>query len=121
MYKMLVALLAIAITMTACNGNEPDANKDEVSGSNQQQVHSQPADSVNAKWSSLPEYDTIIQQIDNQDYEFREVTDNEGKRILLLVDPDGNEQYKSIFIKETNRLKIIKIDGEGEIFNRVLD
>ncbi|OAB44657.1 hypothetical protein [Paenibacillus antarcticus] len=84
-------------------------------------AQNQSKESINQEeWSSLPEYDTIIQQIDKEDYNFKTVTDNEGKRILLLIDQGGVEQYKTIYIKNTSRLKIIKIDGEGQIFNEVL-
>ncbi|KAA0566569.1 hypothetical protein F0342_00500 [Bacillus sp. CH30_1T] len=61
--------------------------------------------------------------IESYEYErvsFQNVTDNEGKRVLLLIDKNGVEQYKTIFIKNTSRLKIIKIN-EGQIFNEILD
>lgn len=73
------------------------------------------------EWSSLPEYDTIIQNIDNKDYTFETVTDNEDKRILLLSNEDGKEQYKTIYVKKTKRLKIIDVDGEGQIYNGVIE
>jgi len=73
------------------------------------------------EWSSLPEYDAIMQNIDDKDYTFKAVTDNQGKRILLLANEDGKEQYKTIFIKNTSLLKIIRLDGNKQIFNAVLE
>lgn len=47
------------------------------------------------------------------------VTDNDGKRVLLFVDNNGETKYKSIFVKKTNHLKIIKMDG-GLVYNGAL-
>lgn len=58
--------------------------------------------------------------MDNEYYNFQTVTDNEGKRILLLLDDEGTEQYKSIFIKKTKRLKIIDLANDREIFNDLI-
>lgn len=73
----------------------------------------------NDEWASLPEYNKTAEVINNQDYTVQTVTDNAGKRILLFVDNTGKEQYKSIFIKDTNRLKIIDLNG-GQIFNGII-
>ncbi|MCK2006094.1 hypothetical protein MZM54_32775 [[Brevibacterium] frigoritolerans] len=138
MYKMIITLIAAATMLTACNSNGEDKNNNEVTEKNEQtegeqevrqeneqskeNVQNQSKESVNhEEWTSLPEYNHIIEQIDNKDYNFQTVTDNEGKRVLLLIDKNGVEQYKTIFIKNTSRLKIININGEGQIFNEILD
>lgn len=69
--------------------------------------------------ASFPEYSKTLEQIDDQDYKVQKVTDNEGKRVLLLVDNNGKEQYKTIFIKKTNMLKIIDLD-KGQIFSGII-
>ncbi|KRF60590.1 hypothetical protein ASG99_26515 [Bacillus sp. Soil768D1] len=69
--------------------------------------------------SPLPEYGKIIEQIGNEDYNFNKETDNDNKRVFL-IDLKGEKQYKTIFVKNTNRLKIVKINGGGEIFNEVI-
>lgn len=113
----------------ADNSNDVQGNQQsvqtQVKQNDKQEVNQEDKEPVKEEtshdqWSSLPEYDTIMQNIDLKDVIFKTLTDNEGKRILLLSDEDGREKYKSIFIKKTNRLKIIKIDGEGQIFNGVL-
>lgn len=108
MYKSIIALIAAATMLTACNNNGVDENSTEVTEESVKQE----------KEASLPEYDKIIELIDNPDFTFRTVTDNEDKRILFLVDKNGKKKYKSIFVKNTNRLKIIKINRqEGLVFN----
>ncbi|MFF3099879.1 hypothetical protein [Viridibacillus arvi] len=135
MNKTIITLIAIAtmLTATACNSNGVNKTNNEVTEKNEQsaqteggqevqQEHEQSKEKTNhEEWTSLPEYNYIIEQIDNKDYNFQTVTDNEGKRVLLLIDKNGVEQYKTIFIKNTSRLKIIKLDGEGQIFNEILD
>ncbi|MFJ7931383.1 hypothetical protein [Peribacillus sp. NPDC096448] len=71
------------------------------------------------KWSSLPEYDKITEQIGNENYTFNKETDNDGKRVFL-IELNGEKQYKTVFVKNTNRLKIIKINGGGEIYNGII-
>lgn len=62
--------------------------------------------------SSYPELDVIAKQIDKvQDYKIQTVIDHKGKRILLFVDQNGKKQYKTIFVKNTHRLKIIELNG----------
>ncbi|MET3320993.1 UNVERIFIED_ORG: hypothetical protein ABIC97_004094 [Peribacillus simplex] len=133
MYKSMIALVAAATMLTACNSNETDENSKEVTEKSEQPVQTadeqeaqnEPAQNETTpiadheKWSSLPEYGQIIKQIGNEDYHFNKETDNDNKR-ALLIDLKGEKQYKTIFVKNTNRLRIVKINGGGEIFNEVI-
>ncbi|PYY31114.1 hypothetical protein [Paenibacillus illinoisensis] len=128
MNRLLMILIAAATMLTACQSNQTDTGNS--SGSNEQSAQTETAQSNNepteestsqSEWSSLPEYDTIIREVDSQDYTFRTVTDNKNERILILTNQDGEEKYKTIFIKNTSRLKIIDIDGGGQLFNDVLE
>jgi len=128
MNRLLIILIAAATMLTACQSNQTDAGNP--SGSSEPSAQTETAQPNNepteestsqSEWSSLPEYDTIIREVDSQDYTFRTVTDNENERILLLTNQDGEEKYKTIFIKNTSRLKIIDIDGGGQLFNDVLE
>ncbi|MFL0365910.1 hypothetical protein [Bacillus sp. PK3_68] len=140
MFKTFIAFIAAASMLTACNSNEAHKDNNESTPKNEEvlqteniqeerqeneqpteQAQNQSAESVNhEEWSSLPEYNKIIEQIGDKDNRFQTVTDNEGKRILLIKDENGEEQYKTIFIKNTSRLKIIKVNGGGQIFNGTL-
>ncbi|WP_242145401.1 MULTISPECIES: hypothetical protein [unclassified Bacillus cereus group] len=146
MYKIIFALIAILTVLTACNRAEPakdnhdvtvkkeessqqekkdiEQTKDEKTTEqvkeeeSKEQSENNPTENENhEKWASLPEYNKIVEQIGSEDYNFQTVTDNEGKRVLHILDKDGQKQYKTIFVKNTNRLKIIKIKGGGMIFN----
>lgn len=115
MYKPLIALVASAALLTACSAEEAAADQSAAateSGSLE--------DAKQQDWALLPEYDTIIDMVGDQSLVFEMVEDNQGKRVLLMVESDGTEQYKTIFVKKTNRLKIIEIDGQGLLFNDIL-
>ncbi|ETT86463.1 hypothetical protein MKZ08_11095 [Viridibacillus sp. FSL R5-0477] len=135
MNKTIITLIAVAIMLTACNSKGEDKNNNEVTEKNEQLSQTEGGQEVrqendqnqsnessnHEESTSLPEYNNIIEQIDNKEFNFQTITDNEGKRVLLLIDKNGVEQYKSIYIKYTNRLKIIKINGEGLIFNEIIE
>ncbi|EPY07502.1 hypothetical protein PAALTS15_09334 [Paenibacillus alvei TS-15] len=140
MFRIIIILITAATLITACNSNEAAKDNREVIIENQESVTTdgKHGDQQNEKkfeqapnqsnesedhkkWASLPEYNKIVEQIGSEDYEFETETDNKGKRVLLIADKDGNKQYKTIYIKNTKRLKIIKIKGEGLLFNGILD
>ena len=115
MYKSLSILMASAFMLTACNSNETEKNDEQPAQTEQKEVEAYDHE----KHASLPEYDTIIEQIGNKDYTFNKETDNDDKRVFL-IELDGEKQYKTIFVKQTKRLKIVKINGGGEIFNKTI-
>ncbi|AWP29463.1 MULTISPECIES: hypothetical protein [unclassified Paenibacillus] len=129
MNKMLLIVITAATLLTACQSNPAD-NDGNATGNNEQSAQTETSQQNNESaeesldhgaWSALPEYDVIVRNIDSQDYTFRTVTDNKNERILLLTNPDGEEKYKTIFIKNTSRLKIIDVDGGGQLFNDILE
>ncbi|WP_404452204.1 hypothetical protein LG329_17900 [Virgibacillus necropolis] len=69
--------------------------------------------------SNLPESDALNDQVELADYETQVVGDNAHNRVILLIDENGQAQYKSILVKDANRLKIIDFD-KGLVFNRIL-
>ncbi|MFD0960142.1 hypothetical protein [Paenibacillus chungangensis] len=116
MYLKMITFLAAAAIMTACA-----SNGEQIPNSQPKAEVSDPLNvsSSDGQYASLPEYDTIMKHLDEKDYSFNTVTDNEGTRILL-IELDGAEQYKTIFVKHTNRLKIIQLDGDKQLYNDIL-
>ncbi|WP_281863270.1 hypothetical protein [Planomicrobium okeanokoites] len=43
-------------------------------------------------------------------------TDNPGNRVMFLLDENGEKRYKTIFVKYNSYLKIIDLDGGGEVY-----
>lgn len=75
------------------------------------QKPAQPASTI----SSLPEYKTLAAHVDMSGLAPAVVSDNYNNRTILLKDANGRGQYKSIFVKRTNMLKIVDLNG-GQIF-----
>ncbi|MFJ7406182.1 MULTISPECIES: hypothetical protein [unclassified Lysinibacillus] len=139
MFKKMIIFSAVVTMLAACSNNEvtekneatnQDTSHQQEQGKNQIEQPIQPEQNVQgedkenidlSEWTSLPEYSKIHEQINNKDdIHFEKVTDTSDKRILLIIDENGTKLYKSIFIKNTNRLKIINIKDGGQIFNEVL-
>ncbi|KZE37526.1 hypothetical protein AV656_13285 [Bhargavaea cecembensis] len=66
--------------------------------------------------SQYPEINKIESIIDTNGLTPEIVVDNYGKRILLFMDTSGQPIYKTIFIKRTNMLKVIDLDG-GQLYH----
>lgn len=69
--------------------------------------------------SALPEYATLASVVNVDNYKLQVVEDNTNKRVITLSDDFGRLQYKSIFVKNTNSLKVIDTRG-GQIFYGVV-
>ncbi|MCT1902582.1 hypothetical protein [Oceanobacillus sojae] len=68
---------------------------------------------------ALKEIEVIQNQIPSGKDSVQVVEDNPHKRILFIGDDANQKKYKTIFIKDTNRLKIIDLNG-GQIFNEII-
>ncbi|WP_217586027.1 hypothetical protein [Lentibacillus saliphilus] len=67
----------------------------------------------------LLEYDTLDDIVEADDFNAQVVENNAHKRVIVLTDDNGQPQFKSIFVKDTNRLKIIDFKA-GLVFDQIL-
>lgn len=65
--------------------------------------------------SSLPEYSKLASVVDLDGLTPVMVEDNHNNRVIVLKGENGHGEYKSIFVKRTNMLKVIDLDG-GQIY-----
>lgn len=121
MYKPLLATFAAAAILTACSSGESIADNSAIENEQSfKSIQSESAKNTELQdLASLPEFTVIDEKIGADSLEFEIVSNSPGKRILLLN--SGSKEYKSIFVKETKRLKIIDLDGEGLVFNDILE
>lgn len=73
----------------------------------------------NTSAGMYPESDLLDEQVDADDYQMQIVKNTSHIRIIVLRDENGQAQYKSIFMKNTNILEMIDLD-QGLIFKGVL-
>ncbi len=67
--------------------------------------------------AAFDEYNMIVEQVNTDGLTFQLSTDNQGNRIMLLVDENGKKQYKTIFVKYDKHLKIIDVNKGGLVYN----
>src|SRR5699024_4258989 len=67
----------------------------------------------------LLEYDTLDDVVGADDFNAQIVENNNHKRVILLKGDNGQPQFKSIYVKDTNRLKVIDFK-DGLVLNQIL-
>ncbi|KAB8138142.1 hypothetical protein F9U64_06260 [Gracilibacillus oryzae] len=107
--KQRIILLCLLIAgLTACDEGQIDGQK-----YTEESKQALTAD-------QFQEYHILNQTIDLQNLTQIIVEDNASKRVILFETELGEEIYKSIYIKETSRLKIIHLGEKGLIFNETI-
>ena len=69
--------------------------------------------------SDYPELSTLQEMIDLETVESYLITDNPGTRVIVFVE-DGEQAYKSIYIKSDNRLKLVDFEANELILDEEL-
>ncbi|MBM6615071.1 hypothetical protein JTF06_09255 [Desemzia sp. RIT804] len=112
---MKLLLLALTLLMFAgCGDEEFEApGNNEVTTSSEiveeefEQVPEEDYESADPiQATDYPELSAIQEEIDLDTVEGHLVTDNPGTRVIIFVE-DGQQAYKSIYIKSDNRLKLV--------------
>ncbi|AQU78503.1 MULTISPECIES: PepSY domain-containing protein [Planococcus] len=115
----------------ASNTSEYEFNVDAVKGEildqhagnvEQEEEEDNPSDNGHypnepADVASFEEYGMIVDQVNTDGLTFHLSTDNQGNRIMFLVSEDGKKQYKTIFVKYDQHLKIIDVNNGGLVYN----
>lgn len=70
-------------------------------------------------YGMYPESDILDEQVDADDYQMQVVENNQNIRIIILQDAEGHSQYKSVFVKGKNMLKVISFE-QGLVFQGVI-
>ena len=96
--------------------SEEDVSEDDMASADEEELES--AENV----SDHEEYEELsVQDFFNpDDYTSHLVVDNPGKRIFVFED-DGQQAYKTIYIKKANRLKIIDLKNDDLLMNEIID
>lgn len=98
--------------------DEPDESDEVAEDDDQEEAESEDNDT---DVDSFEEMEVVEQYIDLSVYQYELLTDNQNKRVMLFKSDQSNKEYKSIFIKNKNRLKIIHLGEDGLIFNDKID
>src|SRR5690625_2473229 len=101
------------------NNNENTVNNQ--TDDNEENVEDDQGNDIPESLADFEETKTLSEQIDLNALDPEIETDNQNNRVIIFSDDSKTKKYKSIFIKKQNRLKIISLDDDGQIFNEVID
>src|SRR5699024_12014030 len=97
------------------NDTENDTNDNKSESNDNNTVEKDKEESKEQKQKSevegFTEYSILDKKLDMDNLSDEVVKDNDYKRIILLKDENEQPQYKSIYIKNKNRLKVIDLHG----------
>lgn len=102
------------------NDNNENAINDQTND-NEESVEDDQGHDIPESLADFEEAQTLSEQIDLNALDPEIETDNRNNRVIIFSDDRNEKKYKSIFIKKQNRLKIISLDNDGQIFNEVIE
>ncbi|WP_339264555.1 hypothetical protein MKY07_09320 [Solibacillus sp. FSL W7-1472] len=119
MNKWTIVLITAGMLLVGCSDEAAEKSKaeEEEKPNETDQLKDDLSEEEAAK---LPEYNIIRKQIGDGSYKIMIIANNEETRILHFLNAQGELQYKAVFVKETNRLKIINTKGDDIVFNQVI-
>lgn len=88
---------------------EADIEKNDTKGVSKEE--SSPEKEESNTLEGMDEYSVIAEHVDVDKYAAKVVEDNANKRVMLLNDDNRKPEYKTIYIKHKNMLKIIDLNG----------
>ncbi len=129
----IVFVSLLAIGLIACSNEQAEENNqstDNVESDIESEISSEEVteeeENKNENQSShkdITEYEeatAIEDNVDINDMDVEVKTDNQNKRVLLFSS-DDNVMYKTVYVKNKQRLKIINIhEDKGQIFNEII-
>ncbi|WP_182201335.1 hypothetical protein [Paraliobacillus salinarum] len=130
-FKNVLFILIALLLLSACNtGVQDEADENSNSQNTDEETvtdqdNSEDAEQANdgesnEDLSNFPEITYISDKIEIDQYEMMVETDNEGSRVILYS-KDGQKHYKSVYVKDEKRLKLLDIHEGGEpLINEVI-
>ncbi|MFD1065093.1 hypothetical protein [Oceanobacillus locisalsi] len=133
----LIGLLLLLTIISACqsdteqevnnqndeSGETTQENESDIAGDVSEEPDNETAANENADSAYEYEEQEVIEgQIEEGTYDVIVETDNPGSRVMFY-EINGEKYYKTVFVKEDNRLKIIDIQNDEEqglIYNDII-
>ena len=117
MKKVLFTAVVGALLLTVGGMTASNVDYTEAASNYSRQGNQSHYISSEVTLTSLPEYTTVAKKVDLKKYSAQIMQDNSAKRVIVFKASNGREQYKSVFIKNQKRLKVVDYKG-GLIFNQ---
>lgn len=107
------------LLLSACLGNTDDKSKKENTDGTGS-ITLEETGITEDTLQKFPEYETFKKNIDLQTYHAQMKNESNEKREIVFLNDKQKEIYKSTYIKETKRIKIIKLSDEKVLVDQVL-
>lgn len=115
--KKVIGLTLLLVPLAACS-TDNNGSAEEVLVDTATQVDEQTEVENTADESEEQrELAVIKEHIDVDAYEMKVEEDNPHTRVMFFVDENDEKVYKTVLVKDTNRLKIIHLGEEGLLYN----
>lgn len=95
---------------------DEEVNKDDMAGVSEEELEDTETVSDHENYEELAAQDYF----DPVEYNSRLITDNPGTRIFIFEN-EGQQAYKTIFIKKANRLKVIDLVNDELLMNEIIN
>ena len=120
MKKIILTIASILLVAGGAVGFTMKATADNTSASEQKVKNEQHETQTEEKdTNDFHEYDALNKVVDLNEFTIEEVEDNQSKHVIILKDDQNMPQFKSIYVKNKDRLKVVDFD-KGVIFNQAL-
>lgn len=120
MKKIILTIASILLVAGGAVGFTMKATADNTSASEQKVKNEQHETQTEEKdTNDFHEYDALKKVVDLNEFTIEEVEDNQNKHVIILKDDQNMPQFKSIYVKNKDRLKVVDFD-KGVIFNQAL-
>ena len=120
MKKIILTIASILLVAGGAVGFTMKATADNTSASETKVKNEQHETQTEEKdTNDFHEYDALKKVVDLNEFTIEEVEDNQNKHVIILKDDQDMPQFKSIYVKNKDRLKVVDFD-KGVIFNQAL-
>jgi hypothetical protein len=115
--KKVIGLSLLLLLLAACSAdNNGSAEEVKVDTTTQVDEETEVENTANES-EEQKELSVIKEHIDVDAYEMKVEEDNPHTRVMFFVDENDEKVYKTVLVKDTNRLKIIHLGDEGLLYN----
>src|SRR5699024_2099827 len=109
MKKIILTIASILLVAGGAVGFTMKATADNTSASETKEIYT----------NVFHDDDALNKVVDLNELTIEEVEDNQNKHVIILKDDEGMPQFKVIYVKNKDRLKVVDFD-KGVIFNQAL-
>src|SRR5699024_3236578 len=121
MKKIILTIASILLVAVGAIGFTIKTNADNTSTAEPKVKNEQHETQTEEKdTNDFHEYDALNKVVDLNEFTIEEVEDNQDKHVIILKNDQDMPQFKSIYVKNKDRLKVVDFD-KGVIFNQVLN